>query len=108
MPELDQRVGRLERECSVIEQRHKGLEDDVRVLQPLPGQLIRLEGGIQSLREALGDVRREIKAVREGNDAKAKDQSEERRALKLALIGLTGVILAAVIGGVFVLIASHS
>lgn len=105
--ELEARVSRVERDSAVLEQRTLGLSQQIGNLGPLATQMVRLEGSVSSMREGLTDIRREISGIREGMDDRSKEQSDERRALKLALIGLTGVILAALIGGVFILLASN-
>jgi citrate synthase len=107
MASVEDRIALLERDLTRLDQQDIFATQQLKALAPLPTQIVRMEGALASLREAMADLRREIAALRTAATEQTKEQSEERRALKLALIGLTGVILAALIGGVFVLVASH-
>jgi chromosome segregation ATPase len=102
---VEDRVARLERDYARLDQRDVNASQQLQSLTPLPTQMVRLESGLEALRDGLKAVKEDIDELRDGISDRTKEQSEERRSLKLALIGLTGVIGAALIGGVFLLLA---
>lgn len=96
---LEGRVRATERELAVLGSQVKDLGNDVRELMPLVVATTELRGAITGLRNDVGTVKREVGEVKQALDARDRTATEERKAVKVALIGLTATILAAVIGG---------
>lgn len=95
----ESRIGRLEREHAQLDERVGGLSRQMRELIPLTTSLVRLEGTV-------GSVKEDIHELRDGIADRDKQQADERRSLRLALLGLSGTILAALIAAVVTIVAS--
>jgi uncharacterized coiled-coil protein SlyX len=96
---LESRVLRLEREAAALKQEVTDLSREVISLSPLTVAVARVEGQVTNLVNDVHDIQGQLKD-------RDKRASEERRSLKVALISLTGVITAALIGGLAAVIAS--
>ncbi len=97
---LDSRVGRVEREAATLAESVRGLQEAVRTIPALAQQVAVIASGMT-------DVRDDIASLRSSLTERDKDAAQDRRSLRNAVIGLVGVILAAIIGLVATIIASR-
>jgi uncharacterized coiled-coil protein SlyX len=115
--DLDMRVGALEQSAARIEQRVDDLSTTVRTFAPTVVTIARIEEAMKSLYNDLHACSLSVDAVKTAlaQDRNDRQQTEEERrksarsesrSLRLALIGLSGVILAALITAVASLIAA--
>jgi seryl-tRNA synthetase len=95
----ESRLLRVERELAALKQEVTDLSREVLSLSPLTVAVARVEGQI-------GNLVREVKDIQDQLDTRDQRASDERRSLKVALISLTGVIGAALIGGIAAVIAA--
>lgn len=82
------------------------LDEDVRGLAPLGVLTARIEERMAALE---GDVRELgvlVAGLRQALEDRDRSATQERRAVRVALIGLTGVILAALISGIAAVLAA--
>lgn len=89
------RIGQLERETARFDQRLSGVERQVRDLTPLSTALVRVEGAVNTVKEDVADVRKQI-----------QQRGEQERSLRIALIGLSGTILVTLIGSIVTVFAT--
>jgi chaperonin cofactor prefoldin len=107
MPDSSEtRLGQLEQEQARLGVRLQTIEQQVTDLRPLTTGLVRLEGRVSGLRDDVHDVGERVSAVQQSVEDKAQAQVEERRSLRVALIGLTAVIVAAMIAAAATLISA--
>lgn len=107
MPETqDARLGQLEQEQARLGVRLQTIEQQVTDLRPLTTGLVRLEGRVSGLRDDVHDVGERVSAIQQSVEDKAHAQVEERRSLRVALIGLTAVIVAAMIAAAATLLSA--
>lgn len=99
MSDIPGRVAALERETYRLDVVTKELDGEVAELMPLLRGFATLQGSYDGLL-------RELEAIRGTLNDRDRVATEERRAIRLALIALTGVILAALIAAAATIIAS--
>jgi uncharacterized coiled-coil protein SlyX len=95
----ESRLLRVERELAALKQEVTDLSREVTDLSPLKVSVARVEGHVGNLVKEVQDIHTQLS----NRDERA---SEERRSLKVALISLTGVIAAALIGGFAAILAA--
>lgn len=93
-------MGRVEQAQAAIAARLDAAERAIRDLSPLITGLVRLEGRVGGIKDDVSDVREQVGDIRESIRERDKSQTEERRSLRLALLGLAGTILAALIAAI--------
>lgn len=89
------RIGQLEREMSSLVTRVEANERSIGSLLPLSTALVRLEGGIEVVKEDVHEIREQSRA-----------RGEQERSLRIALVGLSGTILVTLIGSIVTLLAT--
>ena len=89
------RLGRLERQQAVSDQRLASLEARVGDLTPVATAAVRLEGAVNGLKDDVAEIKGSIQA-----------RGEQDRSLRIALIGLSGTILVTLIGAIVAVLAS--
>ena len=102
----ESRLNRLERENASLSERVGALGRQVQDLLPLATSIVRLEGVVNGVKQDVADVGDAVKEVRSGITADTHRQAEERRSLRLALLGLAGTILASLVAALVTIIAS--
>lgn len=98
----------MERELAGHAERLRNLEADVAILPDLRVAVARVEDGVAAAAAAAAGARESIGQVRTALEQRDKTASEERRSVRVALIALTGVIAAAIIGGAATVLASYA
>ncbi len=106
MTDTDARLQRLEERQAATHQRLTTLEREVEILNALPVAVARLEGGLVDVRDDVRDLCTAMAAIRLSIDDRELQTSEERRSLRIALIALSGVILAALIAAAATIVAA--
>lgn len=106
MIDTDARLQRLEERQAATTQRLITLEREVAVLNALPVAVARVEGAVADVRGDVVDLGSALNAVRVSIDDRELQTSEERRSLRIALIALSGVILAALIAAAATIVAA--
>lgn len=96
----------LERAVFELKLAAKEREDEVSELLPLVPGFARLQGSYEGITRELGHLRDSIGAVRSSIEDRDRIASDERKAVRVALIALIGVITASVIGSLATLAAS--
>jgi chromosome segregation ATPase len=105
---VESRLGRLEQSTAQVHQRVEDLDRDVRTFAPMVVSLVRVEESVKGLvedtkacRQSVAEVR---KTIAEDRDERAQLEREREKAerdraqsMKVALVGLTGAIVAAII-----------
>lgn len=94
-PETRLRV--IERELAQVQQRVADLVQEVHDLNPLVVAVTRLEA-------TMGTVKGDVESVKLNLRERDKQATDERRSVRIALIGLTATIIASLIGGAAALI----
>jgi hypothetical protein len=102
----ESRLGRLEQAHARLDQRVDGLTRQVGELVPLTTGQVRLEGVVNGLKDDVSEVGEKVGDLRRVLEDRDKQQTEERRSLRLALVGLAGTILAALIAAAVTIVAS--
>lgn len=102
----ESRIGRLEREHARLEARVESIATQVGELIPLQTGLVRLEGVVNGVKDDVHAIGGQIADVRGALADRDKQQTEERRSLRLALLSLAGTIIAAIIAAVITIAAS--
>jgi hypothetical protein len=100
------RVNRVEQDLARMSERYKALAEQVKAFLPLPIKVTEVAAAVVQVATSLADLSKDFDELKRDLTDVNKMHIEERRSLRVALIGLTGVILAAIIGGVFLLVAS--
>ena len=100
------RFSDLERTVFELRLAAKELEDEISELLPLVPGFARLQGSYEGILRELEHTRESIGAIRSSIEDRDRTASDERKAVRVALIALTGVITASVIGALATLAAS--
>lgn len=99
------RIGSLERDHARLDQRVSDLTNQVTSLLPLASGSVRLEAAAGGLKDDISRLELRIDAINKRIAERDQASTDERRSLRLALFGLTGTIVAAMIAAVATLIA---
>jgi len=100
------RLIRLERDNASMDERLRSLGRQVQDLLPLATSIVRLEGVVNGVKQDVSDVGEAVKEIKAGISDDTRRQSEERRSLRLALLGLAGTILASLVAALVTILAS--
>lgn len=103
---VEGRIGRLEQKAAALEQRVTDLGSQVTALSQLPREMERVIGQIQSVRDDVRDLGDGVRSIRASLESRDKQTTDERRSLRIALITLTGVIIAALIAAVATIVSA--
>ena len=103
---VDSRMGRLEQSHARLDQRVDGLAQQVTALVPLTAGFARLEEVVNGVKDDVLAVGGQVSEVRSSIAKRDQQQTEDRRSLKIVLLGLTGTIAAALIAAVATIVAS--
>lgn len=80
----------MESRVAVLETRVGDLVTTAAMLGTLPGQVLVMQEAMTAMKAELSEMKRSL-------DQRSDRDSQDRRAVKVALIGLSGVIIAAVL-----------
>lgn len=113
MGRVEPRVGLLEQDAARHAQRLQDLVAEVhtigaevRLIASTNIAVARLEASVANLHADNASLRRDMDDISTALDDRDKRASEERRAVRIAMISLTGVITAALIAGIAAIIAA--
>jgi hypothetical protein len=91
------RLGTLEREHARMEGRIVSLEQQMIAVAPVNVSVVRLEGAVLAVKDDIDELKKQTEF-----------KGQQERALRVALIGLSGTILAVLIGTIVtVALAGH-
>lgn len=93
---VESRIGRLERDVALLVQRLDDLRGRVTDLALTANTVIELKVAMGNLQNELANVRREL-------TDRDRDAAADRRGTKTAIMGMTGAIIATIIGAVITL-----
>lgn len=100
------RIGTLEQNHARLEQRVTDLAEDMRALAPVRESMARSGAELEALARDVATVKKSVAEI----DANLKNRdnaaTSERQATRRALIALTAAIMAALIAGIFTVIAA--
>jgi hypothetical protein len=102
----ESRIGRLERDHARLEQQVIDLANDVKELIPLSTALVRLEGRVEGVKNGVLTLGQNVNGIKRAMDTREQDVTDERRSVKVALIGLSAVIGAALIAAIATILAT--
>ena len=88
-----------------ISERYTALATALTSMAALPLTVVEIKGSVTGLSRQFSDLSKDFEDFKKDLSGVNKLHVEERRSLKVALIGLIGVIAAALIGGIFLLVA---
>lgn len=103
---LEPRVRDLEQSLAVLRSQVSAVAEDVHTLTPLVIATTELRGSIHGLKNDLAATRLEVTRVKDALDERDKASTDERKAVRVALISLTGTIAAALIAGIVAVIVA--
>lgn len=106
MTDFDGRLTAVERKAFEHGVTLDELDRDLHELLPLVRSVDRLQGSYDGLRGELAAARESIGGIRKSLDDRDQRATDERRAVKVALIALTGVILSALVAAAVTLVAA--
>jgi hypothetical protein len=95
---IESRVNDLAIAQAAAEQRVAELVRQVGLLSPLTTQIVEVKGFVKEVQNEVGRVGERVEKIDQGILNRAKEEREDRRSVKIALYGLTGSILASVVG----------
>jgi uncharacterized protein YlxW (UPF0749 family) len=104
--DIDTRVGKLEQDAARLQQRVEDLSNTMRTFAPMVVTMTRLEESVKGLHDDVSACTTSVSQIRNAIDDRERRYSQERRSLRIALIGLSGVIFAALISAAGTLLAS--
>lgn len=91
--DLEERVGNLEQRQAALEAQLTDARREIRTLSALPVQFAELANSVLNLKD-------DIKEISDAISSRDRQASDERRSVRIAMLSLIGVILAAVIAAV--------
>jgi uncharacterized protein YoxC len=107
MPDsVESRLLRLERETAMLSQRVEDINTQVTQMPSLVREVVTLTGSMNQLQGHVQSVAEDVHGVQQLIDDRERRASEERRSVRVALIGLSGTIIAAMIAAIVTLIAA--
>lgn len=89
----------MESRVAVLETRVQDLVTTAGILGQLPGQVLVMQAAVSALET-------EVRGLKAALDQRSDRDSQDRRAVKVALIGLAGMIVVAMIGAYVTLSAA--
>jgi hypothetical protein len=104
--DLEPRIRETERHLAVVSSELKEVRRDVAELVPLNVAQEGLRGGLANVAQRLDGLTADVAKLTKALDSRDQASTEERKAVRVALIGLTGTILTALIAGLITLLAS--
>lgn len=87
-------------------ERVRGIAQDVEALNELRQTVARLDERMSGVETNVKATRETIGKVRDAIEERDKAATDERKATRTALLGLTGVIVAALISGVAAIVVA--
>ena len=98
--DLEERIRQVEQKQATLMAQMDEVRHQITVLGALPVQFAELANSVLNLKDDIG----EISATLRRRD---EDATDERKSVRIALLGLTGVIIAALIAAAATIIAAH-
>lgn len=96
----------VRRDVAVLTRRMDDLESDVKAIAPLVSTVAELGVRVDNVVAGIGGVRDSLGHVRTALEDRDKSATEERRSLRVALIGLTATIAAALIAAITTIVVA--
>lgn len=102
----DSRLNVLEKELTRLEQKFEDLTRDVIILTPLNLAFVEMKESVKSLTKEIQQIVNSIKDREKEATEERKEVARDRKGVKIAFYGLTGVIIASIIGAFATLAAA--
>lgn len=98
MPDTPEtRMSRLERDVALVQQRLDDMRGRVSDLAVAAGTITRIEVTAAQLQAEVTNIRRDL-------SEREKEEKADRRSTRTAILGMTGAIMATIIGAVITLL----
>ena len=104
--DIEDRLRKTEQNVAVMDAAVTDLKIDVHDLGHVPTQIATVNAAINGLTATVTGLTKDITEIRDALAARDKSATDERRALRVALVGLTSSIIVALITGLFAYLAA--
>jgi predicted nucleic acid-binding Zn-ribbon protein len=98
--DLEERIRQVEQKQATLMAQMDEVRHQITVLGALPVQFAELANSVLNLKDDIQEISSTLRR-------RDEDATDERKSVRIALLGLTGVIIAALIAAAATIIAAH-